>query len=164
MQGDRFRHAAIFLRWRPDKPPAECRYDQLEVTTPYELEKVFGARPQVAADSMLRRVGCAPVARGYDFDRGSRCVLRLGPPHRSGTCCRLTRMRVHVSKAAAHRVDEHVGRLEMRGRLRVPRSSTLEPRERVLLAVARAPISISGCFGIRRRDGCTRARFARLLS
>jgi ATP-dependent DNA ligase len=43
MQGDRFRHAAIFQRWRPDKPPIDCRYDQLEVTTPYELEKVFGA-------------------------------------------------------------------------------------------------------------------------
>jgi ATP-dependent DNA ligase len=43
MQGDRFRHAAIFLRWRPDKPPQDCRYDQLEVTTAYELEKVFGA-------------------------------------------------------------------------------------------------------------------------
>jgi ATP-dependent DNA ligase len=43
MQGPRFRHAAIFLRWRPDKRPADCRYDQLEVTTPYELEKVFGA-------------------------------------------------------------------------------------------------------------------------
>jgi ATP-dependent DNA ligase len=44
MQGERFRHAAVFQRWRPDKPPGECRYDQLEVTTPYELEKVFGAR------------------------------------------------------------------------------------------------------------------------
>ena len=43
MQGDRFRHAAVFLRWRPDKPPRDCRYDQLEVTTAYELEKVFGA-------------------------------------------------------------------------------------------------------------------------
>jgi len=43
MQGDRFRHAAVFLRWRPDKPPRECGYDQLEVTTPYELEQVFGA-------------------------------------------------------------------------------------------------------------------------
>ena len=41
MQGDRFRHAAIFLRWRPDKKPRDCRYDQLEVTAPYELEKVF---------------------------------------------------------------------------------------------------------------------------
>ncbi|HJZ71138.1 MAG TPA: ATP-dependent DNA ligase [Vicinamibacterales bacterium] len=43
MQGERFRHAATFLRWRPDKAPHDCRYDQLEVTTPYELEKVFGA-------------------------------------------------------------------------------------------------------------------------
>jgi ATP-dependent DNA ligase len=43
MQGDRFRHAAIFLRWRPDKPPRDCRYDQLEVTAPYELSNVFGS-------------------------------------------------------------------------------------------------------------------------
>jgi ATP-dependent DNA ligase len=43
MQGDRFRHAATFLRWRPDKQPKDCRYDQLEVTTPFELEKVFGS-------------------------------------------------------------------------------------------------------------------------
>jgi ATP-dependent DNA ligase len=42
MQGNRFRHAATFLRWRPDKPPADCGYDQLEVTAPYDLEKVFG--------------------------------------------------------------------------------------------------------------------------
>lgn len=43
MQGSRFRHAAHFLRWRPDKVPAGCRYDQLEVTAPYELAQVFGA-------------------------------------------------------------------------------------------------------------------------
>jgi len=43
MQGPRFRHAAVFQRWRPDKRPSDCRYDQLEVTTPYELAKVFGA-------------------------------------------------------------------------------------------------------------------------
>jgi ATP-dependent DNA ligase len=43
MQGDRFRHAAIFLRWRPDKQPEDCRYDQLEVTTPYELERIFSS-------------------------------------------------------------------------------------------------------------------------
>ena len=43
MQGSRFRHAAIFQRWRPDKSPNGCTYEQLEVTTPYELEKVFGA-------------------------------------------------------------------------------------------------------------------------
>jgi ATP-dependent DNA ligase len=44
MQSTRFRHAAQFRRWRPDKPPQDCRYDQLEVTPPYELERVFGAR------------------------------------------------------------------------------------------------------------------------
>jgi len=41
MQGDRFRHAAVFRRWRPDRQPADCRYDQLEVTPPYELERIF---------------------------------------------------------------------------------------------------------------------------
>ena len=44
MQGTRFRHAAQFVRWRPDKRPQDCRYDQLEVTPAYELERVFGAR------------------------------------------------------------------------------------------------------------------------
>jgi len=42
LQGDRFRHAAVFLRWRPDKRPADCRYDQLEVTPPAELAEIFG--------------------------------------------------------------------------------------------------------------------------
>jgi ATP-dependent DNA ligase len=43
LQGDRFRHATTFKRWRPDKPPAECRYDQLEETAAYEIAKIFGA-------------------------------------------------------------------------------------------------------------------------
>jgi ATP-dependent DNA ligase len=43
LQGNRFRHAAVFLRWRHDKKPASCRYDQLEVTPPYELRKVFSS-------------------------------------------------------------------------------------------------------------------------
>jgi ATP-dependent DNA ligase len=43
LQGDRFRHAAFFLRWRSDKRPQDCRYDQLEVTQPYELEKIFSS-------------------------------------------------------------------------------------------------------------------------
>lgn len=44
LQGDRFRHATTFQRWRPDKRPSDCRYDQLEVTAPYELQKIFGRR------------------------------------------------------------------------------------------------------------------------
>ena len=41
LEGDRFRHGTTFLRWRPDKRPEECRYDQLEVTKPYELDRIF---------------------------------------------------------------------------------------------------------------------------
>ena len=41
LQGDRFRHATTFVRWRPDKPPASCRYDQLEVVPPYALKRIF---------------------------------------------------------------------------------------------------------------------------
>jgi ATP-dependent DNA ligase len=43
LQGDRFRHGTTFKRWRPDKPPAECRYDQLEETPAYEIAKIFGS-------------------------------------------------------------------------------------------------------------------------
>ena len=43
LQGDRFRHATVFQRWRPDKEPRDCRYDQLEVTPHYELDQVFSS-------------------------------------------------------------------------------------------------------------------------
>jgi ATP-dependent DNA ligase len=41
MQGDRFRHTAQFRRWRKDKKPADCTFDQLEVVPPHELESIF---------------------------------------------------------------------------------------------------------------------------
>jgi len=41
LQGDRFRHATTFLRWRTDKPAAACRYDQLETVPPFELKQIF---------------------------------------------------------------------------------------------------------------------------
>ncbi len=44
LQGDRFRHATRFLRWRPDRSPRECRYDQLEVAPAFELAKIFERR------------------------------------------------------------------------------------------------------------------------
>jgi len=42
LQGDRFRHATTFKRWRPDKQPADCRYDQLEETPAFEIARIFG--------------------------------------------------------------------------------------------------------------------------
>jgi ATP-dependent DNA ligase len=41
LQGNRFRHATTFLRWRPDKEPRDCRYDQLEETPAAELAQIF---------------------------------------------------------------------------------------------------------------------------
>ena len=39
----RFRHSARFQRWRPDRDPSSCTFDQLEVVPPHELLEVFGA-------------------------------------------------------------------------------------------------------------------------
>jgi len=41
LQGDRFRHSARFERWRPDREVASCRFDQLEVPPPAELQSLF---------------------------------------------------------------------------------------------------------------------------
>ena len=55
LQGDRFRHATQFLRWRPDKRPEECTYDQLEVAPPYELRRIFGLGAPAARSAAGRR-------------------------------------------------------------------------------------------------------------
>ncbi len=41
LQGPRFRHAATFRRWRTDKPPEACTFDQIVSSVPYELGQVF---------------------------------------------------------------------------------------------------------------------------
>ncbi|MEO6577531.1 MAG: ATP-dependent DNA ligase [Candidatus Limnocylindria bacterium] len=43
LQRDRFRHATTFRRWRPDRSPADCRYDQLEETPAALLADLFGS-------------------------------------------------------------------------------------------------------------------------
>jgi ATP-dependent DNA ligase len=42
LQGDRFRHTARFVRWRPDREPSSCTYEQLDAPVPMELREVFG--------------------------------------------------------------------------------------------------------------------------
>lgn len=41
MEGDRFRHAVKFLRWRPDRDPKSCTFDQLDVPLTYDLNDVL---------------------------------------------------------------------------------------------------------------------------
>jgi ATP-dependent DNA ligase len=43
MQGDRFRHATRLVRWRDDREPRSCTYDQLEVPVPMSLTEVLEA-------------------------------------------------------------------------------------------------------------------------
>jgi ATP-dependent DNA ligase len=43
LQGRRLRHTARFRRWRPDRDPRSCNYDQLDVAVPALLSDVFGA-------------------------------------------------------------------------------------------------------------------------
>jgi ATP-dependent DNA ligase len=43
MQGNRFRHTAQFRRWRTDKKPEDCTYEQLEVVAPEELAAIFAS-------------------------------------------------------------------------------------------------------------------------
>lgn len=49
LQGDRFRHATQFRRWRLDKAATDCRYDQLEMTAAVELATIFGMEQMFGA-------------------------------------------------------------------------------------------------------------------
>jgi len=42
MEGTRFRHTAQFRRWRPDREPASCGFDQLEEVVSYDLAEILG--------------------------------------------------------------------------------------------------------------------------
>jgi len=46
LQGDRFRHTARFRRWRTDRKPSSCTYDQLDRPVAYDLADVL--RPHTA--------------------------------------------------------------------------------------------------------------------
>jgi ATP-dependent DNA ligase len=42
MEGPRFRHTAQFVRWRPDRDPRSCTYDQLAEPVSYDLAEILG--------------------------------------------------------------------------------------------------------------------------
>ena len=41
LQSGRFRHGVSFVRWRPDRTPQSCRYDQLDVAAPVPFASLF---------------------------------------------------------------------------------------------------------------------------
>jgi ATP-dependent DNA ligase len=40
--GERFRHATRFLRWRTDKPPRKCGFDQIASAVEFDVRGIFG--------------------------------------------------------------------------------------------------------------------------
>jgi ATP-dependent DNA ligase len=42
MEGNRFRHTAQFVRWRDDRTPESCTYEQLEEPVSFDLADVLG--------------------------------------------------------------------------------------------------------------------------
>jgi ATP-dependent DNA ligase len=47
MEGARFRHTAQFRRWRDDRDPSSCTYDQLEEPVRYDLTDILPGAPGV---------------------------------------------------------------------------------------------------------------------
>ncbi len=41
LEGDRFRHTTQFVRWRPDRDPSSCTYDQLDRPTSFDLADIL---------------------------------------------------------------------------------------------------------------------------
>ncbi|CAN5661399.1 ATP-dependent DNA ligase [soil metagenome] len=49
MEGKRFRHTARFRRWRPDRDPGSCTYEQLETPVDFDLADILaGGAPSAA--------------------------------------------------------------------------------------------------------------------
>ncbi len=46
LEGDRFRHTAQFVRWRPDRDPGSCTYDQLDRPVRFDVDRVLAGRPE----------------------------------------------------------------------------------------------------------------------
>lgn len=44
MEGTRFRNTTRFLRWRPDREPESCTFDQLEEVVSFDLDEILGGR------------------------------------------------------------------------------------------------------------------------
>jgi ATP-dependent DNA ligase len=51
MEGRRFRHTAQFKRWRPDRDPESCGYDQWDEPVSYDLTRVFDVDVEPKAEA-----------------------------------------------------------------------------------------------------------------
>ena len=120
MQGPRFRHAAVFLRWRPDQEAF-----RRAVTTSSRSRRLmswrrFSVRAVRPAD--------APLVAGSSSGSSASCAGRSA----SGTCCRVDADAGPGGEPSSHGIDEHVGRLQMRRSLRMTLLPPFEACQRVV--------------------------------
>jgi hypothetical protein len=124
MQGDRFRHAAVFLRWRPDKRPrtvatiswrSRLRTSSRRSSARGAAVDVWPPPRRTAMSSRIRVGSCA--------GRSS-----------SGTCCRLMRTRVHVVKRPRIESTSTSAACECDARFRMARLPALDAGEHLLLS------------------------------
>jgi ATP-dependent DNA ligase len=69
MEGDRFRHTAQFRRWRPDREPGSCGYDQLERPVNFRLADVLspvGSVPPPIVGSPVTEPAADPAGDAAD--------------------------------------------------------------------------------------------------
>ena len=122
-------------------PPSDCRYDQLEVTTPLTSSRRFSGRVG-SADR-----GCGSGLR-TTFRRwlivGSGLIVRierlLNRPQLDRNMLEIDAHAGPRGRPAAHRIDEHVGGREVRGRVGMTGLPALQPGERILLALRAADL------------------------
>ena len=55
VSGDRFRHGTRFMRWRPDKAPRQCTFEQIERPEGSMLELLMARRPRASSKTSSRR-------------------------------------------------------------------------------------------------------------
>ncbi|MEV0005560.1 ATP-dependent DNA ligase [Micromonospora sp. NPDC050980] len=55
MEGDRLRHTARFLRWRPDRDPRSCDYGQLDRPVRFDVDEVLRGDPAATVSDARRR-------------------------------------------------------------------------------------------------------------
>ena len=55
MEGVRFRHTAQFNRWRPDREPRSCTYEQLEEPVKFDLAEILSITPGMSTSASVER-------------------------------------------------------------------------------------------------------------
>jgi ATP-dependent DNA ligase len=100
MEGDRLRHTARFLRWRPDREAASCTYDQLERPVRYDLDAaILGltSGPPSSPSLNILRPPAVEVAVLVDAQWRRRGPWRMSATRRWVICSTASRVRSSIT-------------------------------------------------------------------